>query len=183
MNDHEQILITQMEWQKTRQILTWPEKIRLAERVLESLRKWRVKPGLSKQNSRNLQHQGRERAEIENLSHEPILSPRVTGWDCHGNHSKLSSGMDAAPSPFWKSQPGLVWSNPKASNSAHIRAALLRRVSTVAGYSLSLEFGIERVRQEWKVLENKGSSETARAHAVTERILLHIDEGFSRAAA
>ena len=42
MNDVEQLLKRQARWQKNRQSLTWPEKIRLAERVRESLRQWRV---------------------------------------------------------------------------------------------------------------------------------------------
>ena len=64
----------------------------------------------------------------------------------------------------------------------HIRAALLRpRFQQLL--EIALEFGLERVRQEWRVLENDGSSETGRARPVTERVLLHIEEGFSRAAA
>ena len=34
----------QAQWQKNRQSLTWSEKLRLAERVLESNRQWRARP-------------------------------------------------------------------------------------------------------------------------------------------
>jgi hypothetical protein len=45
MNDPGQILNRQAQWQKSRQALTWPEKIRLAERVRESVRLWGARPG------------------------------------------------------------------------------------------------------------------------------------------
>ena len=44
MNDVEQMLRRQALWQKSRQSLTWPEKIRLAERLREGLRQWRATP-------------------------------------------------------------------------------------------------------------------------------------------
>ena len=44
MGDLKQMLERQAQWQKNRQSLTWPEKIRLAERVLESVRQWRARP-------------------------------------------------------------------------------------------------------------------------------------------
>ena len=44
MNEVEQMLRRQALWQKSRQSLTWPEKIRVAERLRESLRPWRAKP-------------------------------------------------------------------------------------------------------------------------------------------
>ena len=44
MSDLEQMLTRRAEWQKSRQSLTWPEKIRMAERVLASVRQWRGRP-------------------------------------------------------------------------------------------------------------------------------------------
>jgi hypothetical protein len=44
MNDIEQILQRQAQWQKSRQSLSWPEKIRMAERLRENLQQWRAKP-------------------------------------------------------------------------------------------------------------------------------------------
>jgi hypothetical protein len=44
MNDIEEMLRRQALWQKSRQSLSWPEKIRQAERLRESLRRWRAKP-------------------------------------------------------------------------------------------------------------------------------------------
>ena len=45
MTDVEQMLARQTLWQKSRQSLTWPEKIRLAERVRESIMLLRAQPG------------------------------------------------------------------------------------------------------------------------------------------
>ena len=42
MTDLEHMLKRQGQWQKSRQSLTWPEKIRLAERVRESVRQLRA---------------------------------------------------------------------------------------------------------------------------------------------
>jgi hypothetical protein len=44
MTDLEQMLKRQAQWQKSRQDLMWPEKIRLAEQVRESVSQWRVRP-------------------------------------------------------------------------------------------------------------------------------------------
>jgi len=44
MTDIERMLERQAQWQKSRQALTWPEKIRLAERVREGVEQLRAKP-------------------------------------------------------------------------------------------------------------------------------------------
>jgi hypothetical protein len=44
MSDPIQMLKRQAQWQKNRQSLTWPEKLRLAERVRESVMQWRARP-------------------------------------------------------------------------------------------------------------------------------------------
>jgi len=44
MTDLEHMLERQAQWQKSRQSLTWPEKIRMAERVRESVRQLRAQP-------------------------------------------------------------------------------------------------------------------------------------------
>ncbi len=90
--------------------------------------------------------------------------------------------MNAGTSEFWQTQRGLVWSNPKADDSTHIRAALLRpRFSQLL--EIAVEFGFGRVRQEWSFLEREPTREVERARASVERILGHIEEGFARAAA
>ena len=47
MTDVEDMLKRQAEWQKGRQSLTWPEKIRMAERVRESIKQLRATPQLA----------------------------------------------------------------------------------------------------------------------------------------
>jgi hypothetical protein len=44
MTDLEHMLERQAQWQKSRQSLTWPEKIRMAERVRESVMQLRAQP-------------------------------------------------------------------------------------------------------------------------------------------
>ena len=83
---------------------------------------------------------------------------------------------------FWRRHPGLVWSNPDASDSAHIRAALLRpRFGRLL--DIAVEFGVERLKEEWSVLESESGPEAARARDIIQRILRNIEEGFARAAA
>jgi hypothetical protein len=41
MNDNQSLLERQSEWQRNRACLSWPEKIRLAETVRETLRRFR----------------------------------------------------------------------------------------------------------------------------------------------
>jgi hypothetical protein len=45
MTDVEEMLIRQAAWQRSRQSLTWPEKIRMAEQVRDSVRKLREEAG------------------------------------------------------------------------------------------------------------------------------------------
>ena len=42
MSDIQEMLERQAQWQKGRKALTWPEKIRMAERVRESVRQLRA---------------------------------------------------------------------------------------------------------------------------------------------
>ncbi len=64
----------------------------------------------------------------------------------------------------------------------HIRAALVRpRFQQLL--DIAVEFGIQRVRQEWAFLEAEPTREVERARAPVGRTLRHIEEGFARAAA
>ena len=81
---------------------------------------------------------------------------------------------------FWQKHRGLVWSNPNASDAAHIRAALLRpRFERLL--AVVLEFGLERVRAEWAELLTAGMPEVEFAHDSVVRILNNIETGFSLA--
>ena len=42
MSDSQQLLERQARWQKTRQALSWPEKIQMAEQIRESVRQLRA---------------------------------------------------------------------------------------------------------------------------------------------
>jgi hypothetical protein len=89
--------------------------------------------------------------------------------------------MVSASQEFWTRHRGLVWSNPAASDSVHIRAALVRPRFSVL-LEIALEFGFERLRSEWKELQADNSGEITRARAPVERILAHIEKGFTLAA-
>jgi hypothetical protein len=89
--------------------------------------------------------------------------------------------VNAGPRQFWQNQPGLVWSNPEASDSAHIRAALVRpRFAQLL--EIAVEFGLQRVEEEWAELQTEPSKEIKRARPIVERSLRHIAEGFTGAA-
>jgi len=89
--------------------------------------------------------------------------------------------MNADPSLFWQKQPGLIWSNPLASDSVHIRRALLfPRFEQLL--EIALEFGLTRLWEEWTILQADGISEAERARGSVQRILSHLGEGFARAA-
>ena len=90
--------------------------------------------------------------------------------------------MSTSSSQFWQTRRGLIWSNSKAGDSAHIRAALLRRRFGQL-LDIALEFGLDRRRAELAVLDREGTSAAEQARRPVERILRHIEEGFARAAA
>jgi hypothetical protein len=81
---------------------------------------------------------------------------------------------------MWEKHRGLVWSNPEATDTVHLRAALLN-----PRFDCLLEaatvFGIDRLRLEWGVLTEEDRPEARRARAIVERILKHIAQGFKLA--
>lgn len=89
--------------------------------------------------------------------------------------------MSTSSSRFWQTRRGLIWSNSRAGDSAHIRAALLW-----AGLGplleIVLEFGLERLRAERAILDREGTAAAKRARQAVERILCHLEEGFARVA-
>lgn len=89
--------------------------------------------------------------------------------------------MNSVANPFWQKHRGLVWSNPAADDSTHIRAALAKpRFSQLL--PIAVEFGIKRLRFEWSELLMDDAQELKRAHAPVERILTNIEKGFALAA-
>jgi len=85
-------------------------------------------------------------------------------------------------SAFWDRHPGLVWSNPDADDSVHIRAALVRpRFQQLL--AIAVEFGLERVWAEWDALQSSPTPEIEQARPSVNRILNNIQEGFRIAAA
>lgn len=89
--------------------------------------------------------------------------------------------MSVVADKFWKRHPGLVWSNPQADDSVHIRAALLKPTFTRL-LDVVLEFGLARVRTEWTELQPDQTREVKRAAPAVTRILANIEKGFALAA-
>ena len=92
-----------------------------------------------------------------------------------------SSPMDGTRrAQFWRRHPGLAWPNPKADDSTKIRAALLRprfhRLLDIAS-----EFGVMRLRTEWRALSVEGDSPAQSVQDVVVRILDNIEKGFANA--
>ena len=82
---------------------------------------------------------------------------------------------------LWRRHPGLVWSNPEASDAVRIRAALVRpRFDRLL--AIALEFGTARVKAEWTELLDEQTDEVRRARESVTRILANIEKGFARAA-
>lgn len=78
-------------------------------------------------------------------------------------------------SEFWKRFPGLVWSNPDASDTVMIRAALARP-KTKQLEQIVDEFGFERVQSEWDILKNDPLKPYSATHIlVCNRILEDIE--------
>jgi hypothetical protein len=79
---------------------------------------------------------------------------------------------------FWQEHPGLVWSNPEAGDEVSIRAALMRpRFDTIL--AIAVEFGLDRLRQEWAILCADPLVETARVRSNVERCLRNMAIGFA----
>ena len=89
--------------------------------------------------------------------------------------------MNSTATEFWLRHPGLVWSNPAADDSVHIRAALLKPTFSRL-LDVAMEFGLERMRAEWTELQLDRSRETERAAPVVARIFTNLEKGFNRAA-
>jgi hypothetical protein len=83
---------------------------------------------------------------------------------------------------FWSQFPGLVWSNPKAGDAVRIRAALLNPKFHVL-LAIAVEFGCERLMEEWKILQADPLTDTSRAAPSVNRILKNILRGYQQAGA
>lgn len=99
------------------------------------------------------------------------------GYDVHLMEKSFPQEPRQSESNLNKRHPGLVWSNAKASKEIYIRNALLNpRFSQLL--KLAQEFGLNALRQEWKVLSAQSPSESQEVHgAATEvtRILRNME--------
>jgi hypothetical protein len=63
MLDVQEMLKRQAVWQRSRQSLTWPEKIRMAEKVRESVKQLRASSGLTGKQETSTQRKIKDQAE------------------------------------------------------------------------------------------------------------------------
>ena len=83
---------------------------------------------------------------------------------------------------FWAKFPELCWSNRKASDAVHIRAALCRpRFECLL--EIALNFGLDSIRTEWEFLKlhRDLTPEVDHAAPIVARILKNIELGFKSA--
>jgi len=78
--------------------------------------------------------------------------------------------------------PGLVWSNPEASEEIYIRQALLNPRFTQL-FSMAEDFGVNALKREWALLKADPESyfEVQRAAPEVERILQNMEKGIALA--
>lgn len=81
---------------------------------------------------------------------------------------------------LWARLPGIVWSNPDASDEVRIANALLRpRFFELL--EVAAVIGLDCIEAEWSALQDEGGREVERARPIVERILRNIREGKRRA--
>jgi len=86
----------------------------------------------------------------------------------------------SSPATFAGRHRELVWSNSRAGEDVHLRAALLRpHFHTLIDACQS--FGIERVISEWQALVEENTREARRAAPIVTRILRNIELGIQHA--
>jgi hypothetical protein len=81
---------------------------------------------------------------------------------------------------FWSQFSGLVWSNPTAGDSVRIRAALLKANFHVL-LAIAVEFGCDRLIEEWNILQADPLTDTSGAARSVNRILKNILRGYQQA--
>ena len=92
----------------------------------------------------------------------------------------IEATPNARQSEFWDQFPGLVWSNAHADDTTMIRAALSHPKFEQL-VKIAAEFGLQRLRKEWRVLDQENTRETERAMPTVERVLRNIHQGFFHA--
>lgn len=136
-----------------------------------------VRAGIPKESLSRAKKRGTARlALVENLA----KAAGVTLGIVDGAPAKR--GEPAQPQPFKIKYRALAWSNPDASTSLLLCRALLKPEFRVL-LDAALEFGVEKLEEEWTRVIAEGSAEALRARPVTERILGHIRDGYRQATA
>lgn len=100
-----------------------------------------------------------------------------------------TSGSPARDDAFWRAHHGvgLVWSNPRASDSVMIMHALLQPNFHLL-LDIAVRFGLDRLRDEWAALQADSASfpfpDEARARSlryatpIVTRSIAHIEEAW-----
>jgi transcriptional regulator with XRE-family HTH domain len=104
---------------------------------------------------------------------EPVSSTRRAG--------RTPEYPSSAPpaNTFREKYRTLVWSNSKADDAVFIRRALLDPQFPVL-LDAALEFGIDKLEQEWGALSRDDSPEARRAAPATGRLLKNLRRGYDK---
>ncbi|WP_334188699.1 hypothetical protein [Noviherbaspirillum sp.] len=86
------------------------------------------------------------------------------------------------PRPFREKHRSLVWSNPDASDEIYIRKALLKGYFTIL-FDAFVEYGLERLEQEWQVLLTENDPSYEGVIPRTTELLQHMRTGYEQALA
>ena len=81
---------------------------------------------------------------------------------------------------FWRKHPGIVWSNRQADDGVRIRLALMNPIFPIL-LDIAVEFGLERLEQEWALLQSDVETDTHRVERFVSPILHNIRRGYEQA--
>ena len=137
--------------------------------------------GIGAHFSRNHARLSRLRILFRGKGAEAFVFPLPSG-PIYGKLQPRIELNDEFKKDFWTQFPGLVWSNPKAGDAVRIRAALLNPKFHVL-LAIAVEFGCERLMEEWKILQADPLTDTSRAAPSVNRILKNILRGYQQAGA
>lgn len=86
------------------------------------------------------------------------------------------------PQRFQQKYKHLVWSNPEASAATFIRQALLKPDYQTL-LDAALEFGLDALDEQWRILQAENAPAAKRAAPTTQRMLDNLRHGYQQAAA
>ncbi len=112
------------------------------------------------------------------------LDGRIKATNQKGIKADLNepSNKSSSRMPFKDKHRLLAWANPAAPVDILLRRALVRPDFAVL-LDAATELGVERLEEQWRLLQKEASTETLRTAPVTNRMLRHIRHGYEQTTA